>query len=208
MPMKRRYIVAGILVMLLGVGGLALWLASPGLASGVEERGGKVIVEDDTPEGHVVSVVFVARPIGDADLTCLRDRRGYQRLFLDSTRVQGAALANLAGSEELRWVSLGGCPITDDGLKNLPVLPQLELLNLSQTRVTDAGLAHVAKQKSLRHLFVMRTTVTDAGLEHLKGLDQLEELQATDTKVTEAGIRRLQELIPRLTKVTIGEAEQ
>jgi hypothetical protein len=208
MPMKRRYIVVGVVVLLFGVGGLTAWLVSPGLASGVEERGGKVIVEDDTPEGRVVSIVFIARPIGDSDLTCLRDLRGYQRLFLDSTRVQGAALANLAGSDDLRWVSLGGSPVTDDGLKNLPLLPRLELLNLNYTRVTDAGLAQVAKQKSLRHLFLMRTAVTDAGLEHLKGLDQLEELLAPDTKLTEAGIRRLQESIPKLTKVQIGKAEE
>jgi hypothetical protein len=204
--MKRSYVV-GVLVLLLGVGALTLWLTRPGLASGVEERGGKVIVEEETPEGRVVSVVFVARPIGDADLSILRDRKDYQRLFLDSTRVQGAGLGYLAGSEELRWVSLGSCPVTDDGLKNLPVLPRLELLNLSQTRVTDAGLAHVARQKNLGHLFLMRTAVTDAGLEHLKGLDQLAELDATETKITPAGGRRFHAAMPGLTKVQIGKGE-
>jgi hypothetical protein len=202
--MKRRH-VALILVLLVGAGALAQSLMYMSLASAVEGQGGKVVVENETPEGQTVSVVFIGRPVGDADLALLRDRKDYHRLFLDSTRVQGECLQYLDGSNELRWVSLGNCPVTDDGLKNLPALPRLELLNLSQTRVTDAGLAHLARHTGLRHLLLARTAVTDTGLEHLKGLNQLEGLVVTRTNVTEAGVRRLQSLIPTLKKVQVVE---
>ena len=206
--MKRRYVVA-VVVLIVAAIGLSVWLTLPSLASEVEERGGKVVVEPDTPEGRTVSVVFTARKnIEDADLACLRNRKGFQRLFLDSTSVRGPGLEYLKDSGDLRWLSMGSCPLTDKGLMSLPALPRLEFLNLSQTRVTDAGLARVAQQKTLRHLFLSHTAVTDAGLEHLRGLDQLEELVATATGITEAGVRHLQEAVPTLVKVQIGKGEE
>jgi hypothetical protein len=204
--MNRRNVIV-VLVFVAGACGLALWLSRPGLASEVKRQGGEVVVEPETPEGRTTSVIFVARPVGDADLQCLRGRKGFQRLFLDSTRVTGDCLENLEGSYELRWLSLGNCPVDDDGLKHLPALPELELLNLSQTRITNAGLIHLKGLKGLRHLLVTRTALTDAGLDHLKVLDHLEELDARETRITEAGIRRLQQALPGLTKVQIGKDE-
>jgi hypothetical protein len=204
--MKKRVVVV-LLVLAIAVGGLALWWTLPSLASEIEGRGGKVVVESETPEGRTVSVVFTARRMRDEDLSCLRGRTGIQRLFLDATDVVGPGLEYLNGCDDLRWVCLGACRVTDDGLKSLPTLPRLELLNLNSTLVTDAGLAHVARQESLAHLHICRTAITDAGLEHLKGLGQLEELMATGTHVTEEGVRRLQKAIPRLTKVQIGKEQ-
>jgi hypothetical protein len=202
--MRRSNFVV-ILVFAAGALGLVLWLTRPGLASDIEGRGGKLIVESQTPDGPTASVIFIGRPIGDADLLFLRDRKNFNRLFLDSTRVTGEFLADLNGCDQLRWLSLGNCPITDAGLKGLPALPRLELLNLDRTRITDAGLAELQRLKGLQRLYLMRTAVTDAGLEHLKGLNQLVELQALETRVTVKGIRRLQESIPGLTKVQIGK---
>jgi hypothetical protein len=203
----NRHTALGILVIAVAVAGLALWLTRPGLASEVKRQGGEVVVEADTPEGRTTSVVFVGRPVDDADLVCLRGRKGFQRLFLDSTRVSGECLKYLEGASDLRWLSLGNCRITDNGLKHLPALPELELLNLGQTRVTDAGLIHLKQLKGLRQLMLTRTAITDAGLEHLKGLDQLAELDGRDTRITEAGIRRLREALPGLTRVQIGKDE-
>jgi Leucine Rich repeat len=206
--MKRRVVSAFVLVtVVLIAAGIVFWLSLPGLAATVESHGGRVIDEPDTPEGPTVSVVFTARPIADADLGCLRGRTGFQRLFLDSTRVQGDCLENLATARDLRWLSLGHCPIGDDGLKHLPALPELELLNLNFTRVTDAGLARVRICKNLRRLFLSRTAITDAGLEHLRDLNGLIELDVSSTRVTGSGVRHLQDAIPSLTKVQYGEPE-
>jgi hypothetical protein len=204
--MKRRDMNVALIVALAAVAVvLALWLTRSGLAGEVERRGGQVVDEAQTPEGPTVSVVFTARPIGDAELACLQGRSGFQRLFLDTTRVRGEGLENLDGAKDLRWLSLGSCPVTDDGLKHLPVLPDMELLNLNRTQVTDAGLASLKGCKNLQRLFLSRTAVTDAGLEHLTGLTRLVELDAGETRVTEAGVRRLQAAVPGLTKVQFGK---
>jgi hypothetical protein len=186
---------------------LALWLTRPGLAGDVEKRGGRIIDEAETSEGPTVSVVFTARPVADADLSFLRGRSGFQRLFLDSTRVHGECLDNLADCGDLLWLSLGSCPLDDDGLKHLPSLPKLELLNLNFTRITDAGLADVARCKNLRRLFLAKTGVTDAGLDHLKSLNQLVEVDASSTRVTADGARRLQAAIPGLKQVQYGKSD-
>jgi hypothetical protein len=207
MTMKGRLLAAAaVLPVVVLATGLALWSTQPGLASEVEKRGGRVIDEPKTPEGPTVSVVFTARPIADADLGFLRGRRGYQRLFLNSTRVSGEGLENLAGQKDLRWLSLARCPITDDELKHLPSLPDLELLDLNQTPITDAGLAHLKSCKKLRRLFLSRTGVTDAGLEHLKSLGQLLQVDASSTGVTEKGAAELQAAIPSLA-VSFGKSD-
>lgn len=183
---------------------VALWLSHTRLAAEVQRHGGVVISEPETPEGPTVSVVFIARPVGDADLRGLRGRRGYERLFLDSTRVTGECLENLGEASDLRWLSLRGCPVTDEGLSHLPALPDLELLNLENTLVTDAGLAHLRRLTGLRQLYLFGTDVSDAGLEHLRGLTRLEGLEVSRTRVTRAGVRRLQAALPGLAKVQAG----
>jgi hypothetical protein len=207
MTMKNRLLgAAAVLLVMAAATGLALWSTLPGLAGEVERRGGRVVDEAVTPEGPTVSVVFTARPIADADLAFLRGRRGYQRLFLNSTRVRGEGLENLAGQKDLRWLSLARCPITDQELEHLPSLPDLELLDLNYTPITDAGLIHLKGCKKLQRLFAARTPITDAGLEHLKSLDHLVEVDASSTRVTDKGARALQAAIPGL-KVSFGKSD-
>jgi hypothetical protein len=201
--MKRREVVVALVLVAAAAGAGAWWLRT-GLTAAVERSGGAVVDEPDTPYGRVVSVVYTARPVGDADLHFLRGRRGFQRLMLDSTRVKGDCLADLADASDLRWLSLRGCPVTDAGLAHLPALPELELINLENTRITDAGLEHLRKLTGLRQLFLDNTAVTDGGLEHLRGLNQLAELEVTKTGVTAEGVRRLKEALPGLKKVYVG----
>jgi hypothetical protein len=206
MPMKRRDVIVALVLLGVGVvaaGGGAWWWYWE-LSQVVERIGGAIVDEPETPIGPVVSVVFTARPVGDRDLHALRGQHGFDRLFLDSTRVTGDCLADLKSAKDLRWLSICGSPVTDDGLAHLPTLPNLELLNLGKTQVTDAGLEHLRKQTNLRQLFLYNTDVTDAGLEHLRGLDHLEELDLTRTAVTREGVRRLQEALPGLKQVHTG----
>lgn len=204
--MKRRDAVLAVVIVVVVVVAVvaAVRWSYTSLAAAVERSGGAVVDEPDTPYGPVLSISFTARPVGDADLRFFHGRRGFQRLFLDSTRVTGDCLSDLADASDLRVLSLRGCPVTDAGLAHLPALPGLETLNLEKTRITDAGLEHLKKLTGLRQLFLDTTAVTDAGLEHLRGLSQLTELEVTKTGVTPEGVRRLQEAVPGLKKVYAG----
>jgi hypothetical protein len=206
--MSRKNAAALLLLVASIVGITWWWWQRMGLSTAVSARGGQVVFEADTPEGPTTSVVFVGRPIGDEDLQILRNKSGFQRLFLDSTRVSGTGLTNLESAVDLRWLSMLNCPIGDDGLANLPALNSLALLDLDHTKITDAGLAHVGRLKGLKKLMICRNgSISDAGLEHLKGLEELTDLDALDTGITEEGIRRLQKSLPRLTKVQIGHRD-
>ena len=137
--------------------------------------------------------------IGDADLSCLPRP---ERTISASSSIRPACRARAryleyawtAPERSARWVSLGSCPVTDDGLKNLPVLPRLEF-SKPEPDARDRrrpGPRGAMRQKSLRHLFLCHTAVTDAGLEHLKGYcaDQLGWARChRERRLTQAGVR-------------------
>ena len=54
-------------------------------------------------------------------------------------------------------------PTTDDFLKKLENLPDLETIDLEGTKVTDAGFESLAKLPKLKELRVARTQVTEEG---------------------------------------------
>jgi hypothetical protein len=73
-------------------------------------------------------------------------------------------------------VDLHGTKATDDDLKQLKALTQLQKLNLGWTEVGDAGLEQLKGLTKLQRLVFDNTKVTDAGVKHLKGLIDLEYL--------------------------------
>ena len=51
--------------------------------------------------------------------------------------------------------------ITDNGLKCISGLENMEFLDLSETQVTDAGLRHLSKLTKLSELHLWNTRVTE-----------------------------------------------
>jgi hypothetical protein len=83
--------------------------------------------------------------------------------------------------------------ITDAGIRDLPVLPQLRFLDLQGTEVTDAAVPALAKQTTLGRLNVTRTHVSTSAVAELRKL-----LPAADvigaTQQDEASAARFQAL--------------
>lgn len=73
-------------------------------------------------------------------------------------------------------LDLNSTQITDEGMKELAGLKDLQMLNLQETPVTDAGLKELARLKVLQSLNLFRTQVTDEGLKELTGLRNLQTL--------------------------------
>jgi tetratricopeptide (TPR) repeat protein len=96
--------------------------------------------------------------------------------------------------KEISLISNGN--VTDDGLRNLARLYELESLRLSYTPITDEGLVHIAKLPNLRYLSLGRTAITDEGLKHFYGMKSLRLLILQKSKVTAAGIKALQAALP------------
>lgn len=74
-----------------------------------------------------------------------------------------------------------GSAVTDEGLKHLKNLTNLEYLGLRAVRVTDAGMVHLKGLRRLKGLDVSLSQVTLAGLQKLKSLKELTYLHAPDS---------------------------
>jgi hypothetical protein len=116
--------------------------------------------------------------------------------FIESN-IDAAGLARLGEWTKLRQLFLNGCPqVTDAGLAELTVLPDLESLVLIEEgggmKIGDAGLAQVGKMQSLKKLMLVNMpNMTDAGFAELHKLQRLEVMVLRNCGVTEAGLRQL-----------------
>ena len=100
------------------------------------------------------------------------------------------ALGNAqAIGQPITSVNLQGTQVTDDDLKKIAGLKNLESLNLTRTRVTDTGLKELAGLKNLKHLHLNWTAVTDVGLKEIAGFETLEQLDLQGTQVSGVGLK-------------------
>ncbi len=180
----------------------------------IEKLGGKVTVDEKSPDKPVIQVIFNHTQVTDAGLEYVKGLPKLQLLELWDTQVTDAGLEHIQGLTQLQSLvlgvtkELGATKVTDAGLKHLKGLTNLQTLNLSGTQVTDAGLEHLKGLTRLQTLWLTHTKVGDAGLENLKGLRSLQMLVLNNTQVTDAGLEHLKGLsnlhilILESTKVT------
>ncbi|MEX2142885.1 MAG: hypothetical protein WD894_26750 [Pirellulales bacterium] len=81
--------------------------------------------------------------------------------------------------------------LTDDDLKCLADLPQLEVLYIDKAPITDAGLAHLPHPKRLSHVRLDDTNAGDDFVKRLKGTQRLVALGLDNTRVSDAGLAEL-----------------
>jgi hypothetical protein len=117
-----------------------------------------------------------------------------------------AALAGLAPA--IQWLDLGGTSVTDEGMKIVGSMANLERLHLDGTKVTDEGLAPVGGLKHLQYLNLRGTAVTDQGLSHLRGLPRLRSLYVWQTAVTRAAVEALAKEVVDPRRTARWEAER
>ncbi|MFN8580231.1 MAG: hypothetical protein U0163_04540 [Gemmatimonadaceae bacterium] len=99
---------------------------------------------------------------------------------------------HLARMPQLQQLDLSGTAITDAGLRALNGLPGLRRLNLSWTRTTDSGAAHLAQCRQLESVDLTWTATGDGALRALAGATGLRRLM-TGSQVTDAGLTILHE---------------
>jgi hypothetical protein len=123
--------------------------------------------------------------------------------FFADAIVSDDGLKYLEELTDVQDLSLNNTNVTDAGLSNLKGLTQLQRLYLGDTRVSDAGLINVKGLNQLQVLYVLKTKITDAGLINLKELKQLQELDLRYNNVTGVGLVNLKAL-PNLQKLELG----
>jgi hypothetical protein len=81
--------------------------------------------------------------------------------------------------------------ITDEDLKCLADLPQLEILQIVSAPISDAGLAHVVYPERLTNVSLSNTNIGDGFLRQLRAAKRLESLWLDNTRVTDDGLAEL-----------------
>lgn len=144
----------------------------------------------------VDNVIAPRRHLHDDDwddvLGVMKERgiTGIQASGLMTDRV----LARLAGLEQVTGLWLDGSrQLTDDGLRHLNRMPQLQHLDLTGTRVTDRGLEVLGQLPDLRTFqMTWRSGISDTGVAHLGACQRLERVNLMGSATGDGVIAALQ----------------
>ena len=132
------------------------------------------------------------------EVTALQfDDRNEEKFFLTD-----AGLVHLKRYPNLKHLDFTGViRITDNGLKQLAQVLRLTFLDIGQTMITDQGLKYVGRLGELEVLIIgfryaPSFTITDRGLVHLESLENLRNLSITRTNdITPSVVARLQAVL-------------
>ena len=140
----------------------------------------------------------------DAIIEAMRDQHvaGFESQGLTND----SALARLADLTHVTSLNLGGSrQLTDEGLRHLARMPQLERLNLTGVKVSDAGLDVLRHLTNLR-VFTMtwHRWISDAGVANLRFCQQLEYVDLMGSQCGDGVIEALQGK-PTLQRLQTGQ---
>jgi uncharacterized membrane protein len=90
--------------------------------------------------------------------------------------------------EQLVWLHLTNCGLTDEDLKPLGKLPNLYKLNLNRNKVSDQGVVTLGSLTKLEYLNLYGTEISDTSLQVLMALPELKKLYVWETKVDSMGV--------------------
>ena len=124
-----------------------------------------------------------------------RDKGGHARLVeLTDTQVTNDDLKQLGRLPQLESLEVTGGTVDDAGVANLSGLAQLQRLYLNKLNVTDAGLAALEKLVHLKVLSLKNTKIDGEGLKLVTKLPHLEVLNLAGTKVADDTFGQIQQL--------------
>lgn len=124
----------------------------------------------------------------------------------NTTSITNDGLRHLSSLTQLQQLLLGESEITEEGLRFLSEMRQLRELALSEIPLDGDGLQNLHGMKKLLNLKLNHTGVTDAGMPHLAHLSQLEYLDLYRSKLTDSGLAHLTSL-RRLTSLNLSHSQ-
>ena len=85
--------------------------------------------------------------------------------------------------DQLVWLQLTNCGITDEDLITIGKLPNLFKLNINRNKITDKGIPALAGLNKLELLNLYGTAITDSSISSLQHLTNLQKLYVWETAV-------------------------
>jgi hypothetical protein len=90
----------------------------------------------------------------------------------------------IARTKTVHWLAMPSVRLTDDGLKTIATISQLEDIWINGNDLTDSGIKSLAGCRSLTHITLTAKKVTDAGIKELAALPRLRALHLIGMKMT------------------------
>lgn len=115
---------------------------------------------------------------------------------LDCEPVTDATLAEVIKLRHVEILHISNASITNDGLRDLKVLPQLRVVTLYTAGISDGAVAYLAGCPLLREVAIENAEISDSGIMHFKRARRLKRLSLVGTKITETGLLHLQLELP------------
>jgi hypothetical protein len=129
-------------------------------------------------------------------------------VFFYGTSKSDSLVSRLAGMSEVKRLTFENTDLTNSGLNDVAMLPNLEKLTILGGATGDAGLESLSHNRSLRTLHLVHLELTDDGLAALQSLSELEYLtiyrdHRSNNKLTNLAVQHLRGL-RNLKRLNIG----
>ncbi|WP_020528107.1 c-type cytochrome domain-containing protein [Flexithrix dorotheae] len=111
--------------------------------------------------------------------------------------------ALLKAKDQVTWLNLSDCNITDEHLEIIGQLPNLTKLRLDKNEITDAGIKHLEKLEHLEYINLYGSKVGDESLNSLKKLPNLKKVYLWQTNVNKEAVSNVKEERPDM-EINIG----
>jgi hypothetical protein len=116
-------------------------------------------------------------------------------LVLTDTRVTADEFRQICGFGELRYLCIIRGAVDDSALIHVKTLPKLEVLGLCANPITDEGVRHLAVVSNLEEVHLGGTQISDDALASLRELPKIRRLSLNGTRITDASIRYFKEIV-------------
>lgn len=134
------------------------------------------------------------RRVGDLCARSLAKFPKLRQLEIHMTGVTDRGLESLAESElEVLWL---GPRITDDGMKTVGSMRRMKHLDVCAHLVTDEGVRAIAELPDLEVLWLPGCRITDESVETIGSMKKLRELNVQRTEITDSGLARIRRILP------------
>ncbi len=133
-----------------------------------------------------------------------KDDQKLQVQFLEPSQTTNAELKNLSSiKNNVVYLDLARTAITNDGIKEIGAMKNLNKLYLQETKITDGASNVYGTFKQLEILNFYNTAITDKTLEALSACSTLKKIFLWKTATTKVGQDKLRKALPNLT-IDIG----
>lgn len=159
--------------------------------------------------GAVTQVNVKCDAFTESDFHALGRIQTIKDLTISGKTITDQTLKSLTGLTELERLSTDGIQLTDDGYKHFVAFQKLKSLAFfhpafRSEKFTGSGLAHLKALPHLEKLTFAGSTAGDAALEAIGQIPQLKEFRTWHTAQTQAGNAHLLKLT-NLTALRIGQ---